>query len=121
MPTADGSAVLYLKPVGNNNLEIHVIDASTTDRPYTTAHREGQIGIIGWSPNSKNIIYWLNKSDDVWISSTTINSVLSDVGGAQNIKWQNPNTFTFLFQSDLQIMTLGQPSKILATGVSEGI
>ena len=113
----DASAVLYLKSIGNN-LEIHVIDASTTDRPYTTAHREGHIGIIGWSPNSKNIIYWLNKSDDVWISSTTINSVLSDVGGAQNIKWQNPNTFIFLFQSDLRIMTLGQPSKILVTGVS---
>ena len=112
----DGSSVLYLQEKGNN-LEIHVIDASTTDRVISKLER-GRIGIVGWAPNSKNIIYWLEEPQNVWISSISVNSILSDTGSAEYIKWVNSGTFLFLGQSELRIMSLGHESRSLVSDIT---
>jgi dipeptidyl aminopeptidase/acylaminoacyl peptidase len=112
----DGSRVLYLKEQGED-LELHVIDASTTDSIYLRKPR-GKLGIIGWSLNSKNILIWLDKPDSVWIFSNKSISSFSDTTSVTLISSVNSNNYLFKSETELRLMMVGKQSSVIDSGVT---
>ncbi|MCX6082967.1 MAG: hypothetical protein NTW32_25845 [Chloroflexi bacterium] len=112
----DGSKIVYLKNLGDN-FEMHVVDASTADQTYFSMPR-GNLGILGWSPDSKNIIYWLEDPRHLWITSGKNNAPLVDVGSAENVMWLSNNSFLFSNESELRLLNLGHPSKLILTDIT---
>jgi len=114
----DGSRVLYLKEL-DGSLEMHVIDAGTADRAYIKKER-GKIGILGWAPDSKKMIFWQDAPGQVWAFAGETSSLLSDTVVTTNVTWINANSFLFISNSELRLMTTGQPSQLIDTGVAGG-
>jgi len=112
----DGSKVLYLKARGND-LELHVIDASTADKTYFAYARE-KIGLLGWTPDSKNMLFWVDNPRQAWIAIGDQRTPLSDVTYAAGVTWVDPNTYLFLNESELRLRIAGQPSQVIDTGVT---
>jgi dipeptidyl aminopeptidase/acylaminoacyl peptidase len=112
----DGSKLIYLKEQGGN-LELHVIDASTADKTYFAYARE-KFGLLGWTPDSKNILFWIDDPRSAWMSAGDTQSPLSDVSYAANVTWVDATTYLFLNESELRLRTMGQPSQVVDTGVS---
>jgi dipeptidyl aminopeptidase/acylaminoacyl peptidase len=114
----DGSRVLYLKEL-DGSLEMHVIDAGTADRAYVKKER-GKIGILGWAPDSKNMLFWQDEPGRVWTTTGETSSLLSDAAVTTNIAWLNASSFLFTGNSELRLMTSGQSSQVIDTGVAGG-
>lgn len=114
----DGSRVLYLKKKGDE-LEVHVIDASTADRAYLTKPT-GKIGIIGWSPDSRYMLIWLDNPGSIWASNGADIVALSDVVGAADIKWIGVKAYLLLTASELRIRAWEQPSILIDSNVEMG-
>jgi Tol biopolymer transport system component len=112
----DGSKLMYLKQQ-KGNLELHVIDASTTDKAYF-AYARTKFGILGWTLDSQNILFWVEEPDQTWMNSGNDRAPLSDVTYASNVTWVNENSFLFLNKSELRLRIMGQPSRVLDTGVA---
>jgi hypothetical protein len=112
----DGSKLMYLKKQGGT-LELHVIDASTADKAYF-AHAREKFGILGWTRDSKNILFWIDDPRSTWMAAGDNRSPLSDVAYGANVTWINENTYLFLNESELRLRTLGHPSQLIDTGVS---
>jgi hypothetical protein len=106
---------MYLKQQ-HDNLELHVIDASTADKAYF-AHASAKFGILGWTPDSKNMLFWVEDPEQTWMNSGNDRAPLSDVTYASNVTWIDGKSFIFLNKSELRLRTLGQPSKVIDTGV----
>ena len=107
---------MYLKEQGGN-LELHVIDASTADKTYFGYARD-KFGILGWTPDSKNMLFWIDDPRRTWMAAGDNQSPLSDVTYAANVTWVDANTYLFLNESELRLRTLGQPSQVIDTGVT---
>lgn len=115
----DGSKVLYTKLAGAN-LELHVIDASTTDQTYFW-HAADQFGIVGWTPNSAGVVYWMDDTRRTWLGLLQGATVqLSDVNFADKITWVDGGRYLFLNESELRLRALGQPSVLIEDGVQGG-
>lgn len=123
----DGSKLTYLKEMGGD-LELHVIDASTADKAYFAYARE-KFGLLGWTPDSKNMLFWIDDPRRGWIAAGDNRSPLSDVTYAASVTWVDENTYLFLNETELRLRTLvstrlrqsttgGQPSLIIDTGVT---
>lgn len=112
----DGSKVLYLKEDGEN-LEMHFIDLSTADKMVIKKTR-GKLGILGWSPDSSNMIFWLDQPQQIWLSNGDASSVLNDGNLTENIIWLDPNSLLFISDGQLIFSVIGQRSQIIATGVT---
>jgi hypothetical protein len=78
----------------------------------------GEIGILGWSPDSSNMIFWLDQPQQIWLSNGDASSVLNDGNLAENIIWLDPNSILFLSDDQLIFTVIGQGSQIIATGVT---
>ncbi len=114
----DGSKAAYLKESGDN-LELHVIDASTADKAYF-AHKRGQIALLGWTPDSQNLLFWLDDARSTWMMSGNAQNPLSDVSFAADVRWLDANSYIFRNDSELRLRILGQPSQIIDTGITGG-
>jgi hypothetical protein len=112
----DGSRVLYLREQGGD-LELHVIDASTADKLYFK-HPRGQIGLLGWTPDSKGLLFWLDDPRRAWMASGETRLPSSDVAYAENVTWVEAETCLFLNGAELRVRQLGQPSQLIDTGVT---
>jgi len=116
----DGTRVLYLKRYGDRD-EIHVVDISTADKTYKAGERN-KIGILGWAPNSKKWIYWVEQKPNVLITDGVSDQPLSDMPMTENIKWINENSILFLNGSDLRFVIIGSKSFLIdreVTGIPE--
>lgn len=111
----DGSKLMYLKQQ-HENLELHVIDASTADKAYF-AYARAKFGILGWTPDSKNMLFWVEDPEQTWMNAGDDRAPLSDMTYASNVTWIDGNSFLFLNKSELRLRTLGQPSQVIDTGV----
>jgi Tol biopolymer transport system component len=111
----DGSRVLYLKAKGEN-VEMHVINAGTADLAYLNKPR-GKLGIMGWSPDSKYMLFWLDEPGQIWKTEGKTISLLTDVVSVQDVTWINDQVFLFLSGSELRRQMVGQPSLLVDTGV----
>jgi hypothetical protein len=115
----DGSKVLYAKMQGSD-LELHVIDASTADQMYFS-YAADRFGILGWTPDSKQVIYWIDDRRCPWSSSPNSPAVpLSDVTFADQVTWVNAGRFLFLNESELRIRVFDQPSILIDKDVTGG-
>jgi dipeptidyl aminopeptidase/acylaminoacyl peptidase len=113
----DGSKVLYVKPQATN-LELHVIDASTADRLYSSNPAD-RFGILGWAPDSVRIIYWTDDTRRTWLGSQGIPAApLSDVAFADKVTWVDAERYLFMNESELRMRTLGQPSELIDSQVT---
>ncbi len=112
----DGSKLMYLKEQGSN-LELHVIDASTAEKTYFGYARE-KFGILGWTPDSQKMLFWIDDPRRVWMAADDNKSPLSDVTYAVGVTWVDVDTYLFLNESELRLRRLGQPSQVIDTGVT---
>jgi hypothetical protein len=112
----DGSKLMYLKQQ-HDNLELHIIDASTADKSYF-AYAHAKFGILGWTPDSKNVLFWVEDPEQTWVNSDNVRRPLGDVTYASNVTWVNESSFLFLNKSELRLRTLGRPSQVIDSGVS---
>lgn len=112
----DGSKVLYVQEQGGN-LELHIIDASTADQ-LVFWHARDKFGILGWTPDSKNVLFWLDDTRRTWMGAADNRSPLSDVAYAANVTWVNTNSYLFLNENELRLRTIGQPSQVIDIGVT---
>jgi Tol biopolymer transport system component len=112
----DGSKLMYLKEQGGN-LELHVIDASTADKTYFGYARD-KFGILGWTPDSRNMLFWIDDPRRTWIAAGDNQSPLSDGTYAAAVTWVDANTYLFLNESELRLRILGQPSQVIDTGAA---
>jgi len=116
----DAAKVVYTRPNGAN-LEVHVIDASTTDELYFQ-YPANRIGLLGWAPDSTQIMYWIDDSRIAWIASPgTEPALLSDVNFAVNINWVDTRRYFFLAGTELRLRTLDQPGTLIDGRLSDFI
>jgi hypothetical protein len=114
----DGAKVLYTKAQGAN-LELHIIDASTADQIYLS-HEANKFGILGWTPDSTHVVYWLDDPRRTWLGPQESPALaLSDVTFADHLIWIDSKHFLFLNGSELRLRTLGQPSILIDSNLSE--
>jgi hypothetical protein len=112
----DGSKLTYLKDRGGD-LELHVIDASTADKTYFAYPRD-KFGLLGWTPDSKNLLFWIDDPRQAWIAAGDQRFPLSDVAYASQVTWIDAETYLFLNESELRLRRMGQPSQVLDTEVT---
>jgi hypothetical protein len=110
----DGSKVIYLSGQ-SNDLEIHVIDASTADKAYLKVPM-GQMGILGWSPDSKNIIFWRDSPSQLWRLDELSSQALGDVAFTGGLIWVDGNNYFYQSQTELRYFSTGQPSQGMDVG-----
>ena len=115
----DGSKVLYLRGQ-SNELEIHVIDASTADKAYLKLPM-GQMGISGWSPDSKNMIFWRDTPSNLWYFDGVSIQSLGDVVFTDGLLWVDNTNYFFQSQMELRYFSFGKPSQILDEGFTGGM
>jgi hypothetical protein len=115
----DGSKVLYLRGQ-SNDLELHVIDASTTDKVYLKVPM-GQMGILGWSPDSKNMIFWRDSSAQLWRLDEISSQALGDVAFTGGLLWVDDNNYFYQSQTELRYFSTGIPSQVLDVGFTGGL
>ena len=113
----DGSKLMYLKEQGGN-FELHVIDASTADKTYFGYARD-KFGILGWTPDSRNMLFWIDDPRRTWMAAGDNQSPLSDGTYAAAVTWVDANTYLFLNESELRLRIVGQPSQAIDTGVTD--
>jgi len=112
----DGSKVLYLRAKGES-LELHVIDASTADSSYFE-HAAGKLGLLGWTPDSQGLLYWLDDPRSAWFSNGNSQTALSDAAFAEHLRWISQELYLFVSQGGLRLRRLGQPSQLIDSGVA---
>jgi dipeptidyl aminopeptidase/acylaminoacyl peptidase len=113
----DGSRVAYMRQSGEN-LELHVIDASTSDRLFTSAPA-ASFGLLGWNPNSKDFTYFNTSTNNVWIARFDSPAVpLGDTPELTSLRWINDRRFLFINRGELRLRELTKPSQVIAADVS---
>ena len=114
----DGSKVLYLKAQADN-LEMHVVDASTADRTYLRKPA-GKIGILGWGPDSINMVFWADEAQYVYFSNGMAVSRLAEKNNTPitGLLWLNPNLCVVVSGSNLVQVVPGQSAQIIDSGVA---
>ena len=110
----DGLKVLYLRGQ-SNDMEIHVIDAGTADKAYPKVPM-GQMGILGWSPDSKNMIIWRDSPAQLWRLDELSSQALGDVAFTGGLIWVDDNNYFYQSQSELRYFSSGKPSQVLDVG-----
>ena len=112
----DGSKVLYAREQAGQ-LELHVIDASTADRRLF-AFPKGQVGLLGWTPDSQAPLFWLEQPGQAWVARGENRQPLSDGVAATDLVWLNAETVLFRNGNELRWRTASQPSQLLASDVT---
>jgi hypothetical protein len=113
----DGAKVLYTKAQGAN-LELHIIDASTADQMYFS-RAANKFGILGWTPDSTHIVYWLDDSHRAWLGPQDNLAVpLSDVTFAEHVTWIDSQRYLFINGLELRLRILGQPSILIDSNLN---
>lgn len=109
----DGAKVLYTK-LHDASLELHIIDAGTADQMFFS-HDASTFGVLGWTPDSAHVFYWLGDQSQLWLGPQPSDAIaLSDVAGISNLAWVNAQSYLFVTNtSQLYFRTLGQPSILL--------
>lgn len=111
----DGSKVVYLRDQGDT-LELHVIDASTADNAYFS-HPRGKFGLLGWTPDSQGLLYWLDDPRSAWLYSADAQVTLSDVAFAEELSWVGQNEYLFISDGELRLRRMGQTGQMIDNGV----
>ena len=115
--SADASKILYLKQQ-LDNLEMHVVDASTADRTYLRKP-DGKIGLLGWAPDSINMLFWVDEPRYVYISDGIKVTRLSEhiKAGVTSILWVDARRCLVLSGSSLLLVLPGQTDQQIDSGV----
>lgn len=110
----NGAGVLYPKRVGDV-IEIHVIDASTADRLYTSAPG---LSTLGWNPNSRDFAYRGGDPASAWLAQIGSPAVaLNDAGMFRGPSWLDESRFLFQSGGELRLRRLPDPSLLLDSAV----
>lgn len=114
----DVSKVLYTKPQGTN-LELHIIDASTTDHMYLS-YNATSMGLLGWTPDSEQVMYWIDDKRRAWFASPSQEqALLGDVDFAENITWIDSRRYLFLNELELRLRIMNEPSIVIDDRLSD--
>lgn len=111
----DGSKVLYAREQAGQ-LELHLLDASTADR-LLLAFPQGQVGPLGWTPDSQAPLFWLEQPGQAWLARGDNRQPLSDAAVATDLVWLETETVLFRNGTELRLRTASQPSQLLASDV----
>lgn len=117
----NGSKVLYTK-VQEGDLELHVIDAGTADKMYFR-HAASSFGILGWTPDSTGVVFWVDDKRASWLGSladSKTEPLNVDVAFADKVTWVDSTSYLFMNELELRICIFGQPSILIDTGVNGG-
>ena len=115
----DGSKILYLKSQAEN-LEMHVVDASTADRTYLRKPT-GEMGLIGWEPDSTNMLFWVNDPRYVYFTDGVKVTRLSETitASVDNILWLDMEHCLVISDSNLLFVVPGQLAKMIDHGAAK--
>jgi len=102
---------LYLGDKGDDQ-SLHVIDISTADKVYVSRAR-GRIGIVGWTPDSKNILFWLDDRHNILIFNSEKQVRLSNTAITGQVIWLDPVTYIFETDSELRIASVDGSSSLI--------
>lgn len=113
----NGSKVLYLTP-RDAQWELHIIDASTADQSYLS-HAANTIGLLGWTTDSRQFMYWTDDLRQVWLATPGEEpTLLSDVTLATKVTWVDPQRVLFLNGQELRLRVMGEPSRLIDAALS---
>ncbi|PKN90929.1 MAG: hypothetical protein CVU44_21725 [Chloroflexi bacterium HGW-Chloroflexi-6] len=111
----DGIKVAYVRESGGTQ-SLHVIDASTADRVYTSAPA---LAIRGWNPDSERVIY--HADDPLIVNILAFGAApvrISESGSFSGLQWVSPEKYLFLNGEELRLRLLPAASTIIENGVS---
>jgi hypothetical protein len=112
----DGIKVAYVRESGGTQ-SLHVIDASTADRVYTSAPA---LSILGWHPDSARVAYYAeDPSAPSLLAFGGVLLPLSDTARFFSLNWVSESRYLFLNGEELRLRDLSTPSVLVDSAVSE--
>ena len=111
----NGAQVAYARQDGASQA-LHVIDASTADRVYTTAP---SLSIMGWNPDSLRVVY--RTDDPANVSALAFGApslALNDATTFSSLRWVSENRYLFLSGEELRVRQIPDASILLDSGVT---
>lgn len=111
----DGVQVAYVRESGGTQ-SLHVIDASTADRTYTSAT---SLTILGWNPDSVRVAYHTEAPSNANLLAFGGSPVaLSDTLLFFDLEWVSESRYLFRNGDELRLRDLSAPSVLIDSGVS---
>lgn len=111
----DGIKVAYVRESGGVQ-SLHVIDASTADRVYTSAPA---LTILNWNPDSARVAYYAESpSNPILLEFGGTPNPLSDTARFSGLAWVSESRYLFLNGEELRLRDLSSPSVLIDSGVS---
>ncbi|MDX9991025.1 MAG: hypothetical protein RBS68_03145 [Anaerolineales bacterium] len=112
----DGIQVAYVRASGGTS-SLHVIDASTADRTYTSGPA---LTLLNWNPDSARVAYYAEDPAAPSLlgfggSPTAIN----DTARFSGLEWISESRCLFLNDQELRLRNLPDPSVLVADGVGD--
>ena len=112
----DGDRIAYLRENGAN-LELHVVDSSTTDELYTSYAKEA-IGLVGWAPDPVSFVFWMDNPQALQLGRLGGSPVpLTDAPQASAPRWISADRFLFFSNNELRLRRLDAPSNLIDSGI----
>ncbi len=111
----DGIKVAYVSESGGAQ-SLHVIDASTADRVYTSAPA---LTILNWNPDSERVAYYAgDPSNPALLKFGGAPVPLSDTARFSGLGWVSETRYLFLNGQELRLRDLSSPSVLIDSAVS---
>lgn len=111
----DGVQVAYVRESGGTQ-SLHVIDASTADRTYTSGT---SLTILGWNPDSVRVAYHTEEPSNATLMAFGGSPVLlSDTTRFFGLEWVSESRYLFRNGDELRLRDLSAPSVLIDSGVS---